>query len=99
SLHLGSTMCASQSRTTPPSACANPNHVDVMFDVFDPATNTIVIDPAPVLAMANVDENAPETSPGCMSFPDDPDCTTVMPRLGLAYGDVPGEPQQLVTMR
>ncbi|MEM8854762.1 MAG: MbnP family copper-binding protein [Pseudomonadota bacterium] len=99
SLHLGSTMCASASRTTAPSACENPNRMDVVFDAFDPSTNSIVIDPQPVLAMANVDENTPETSPGCMSFPDDPECATVMPRLGFAYGDAPAEPQQLVTMR
>lgn len=100
SLHLGSTMCASASRTTPPTdTCANPNDVEIVFERFDPATNVIVIDPAPVLADANVDENAPDTSPGCMSFPNDPDCATVMPRLGIAYGDLPAGPQQLVTMR
>jgi uncharacterized repeat protein (TIGR04052 family) len=100
SLHLGSTGCASASRTTAPAAeCANPNRVAIRFDRFDPATNVVVIDPAPVLAKANLDVNAPDTSPGCMSFPGDADCLTVMTRLGLAYGDVPAAAQQLVSMR
>lgn len=100
SLHLGSTGCAAASRTTAPTAaCANPNLVAVRFDRFDPATNVVVIDPAPVLAGANVDVNAPETSPGCMSFPGDPDCLPVMTRLGLAYDGVAAGAQQLVSMR
>ena len=100
SLHLGSTGCAAASRTTAPTAaCANPNHVAVRFDRFDPATNVVVIDPAPVLAGANVDVNAPETSPGCMSFPGDPDCLPVMTRLGLAYDGLAAGAQQLVSMR
>jgi uncharacterized repeat protein (TIGR04052 family) len=100
SLHLGSTGCASASKTTSPAAeCANPNRVAVRFDRFDPAANVVVIDPAAVLEAANVDANAPETSPGCMSFPGDADCLTVMTRLGLAYGDVAPGAQQLVSMR
>lgn len=100
SLHLGSTGCASASKTTAPGAeCANPNRVAVRFDRFDPARNVVVIDPAAVLAEADVDVNAPETSPGCMSFPNDPDCLAVMTRLGLAYGGVPPGPQTLATMR
>jgi uncharacterized repeat protein (TIGR04052 family) len=100
SLHLGSTGCASASKTTAPAAeCANPNRMAVRFDRFDPAKNVVVIDPAAVLAKADLDVNAPETSPGCMSFPNDPDCLAVMTRLGLAYGDVPPGPQTLATMR
>jgi uncharacterized repeat protein (TIGR04052 family) len=99
SLHLGSTMCQSPSRTTAPSACANGNRIAVAFDAFDPARNVIVLDPAPVLAGVNIEMNTPDTSPGCMSFPGDPDCLTVFPRLGLAYGDRRAEPQALVRLR
>jgi AZL_007920/MXAN_0976 family protein len=100
SLHLGSTGCASASKTTSPGAeCANPNRMSIRFDRFDPAANVVVIDPAPVLAGANVDVNAPETSPGCMSFPGDADCLPVMTRLGLAYDGVAEGAQQLVSMR
>ena len=53
-----------------------------------------------VLAAANVDVNAPSTSPGCMSFPGDADCPPVMGALGLAYGTAaaPGS-QRLFTVR
>jgi uncharacterized repeat protein (TIGR04052 family) len=101
SLHLGSTVCASAARTEAPKAeCAHPNRVTVQFDRFDPAAQTVVADIGAVLAGANVDVNAPMTSPGCMSFPNDADCPPVMGALGLGYGGVaaPG-PQRLFTVR
>jgi len=98
-LHLGSTMCAAQSKTEAPSACANPNHMPVLFTEFDPATHVVVVDPASVVVGADLRINAPETSPGCMSFPGDSDCLTVMEKLGLPYGDIPAGTQQLITVR
>lgn len=98
-LHLGSTMCAAESQTATPSECANPNRIDVHFDTFDPANNTIVIDPARVWEAVDLTQNTPETAAGCMSFPNDPDCTTVLPRLGLAYGDHPASEQVLLSVR
>ncbi len=101
SVHLGSTLCASPARTEAPKAeCANPNRVAVAFDRFDPATQTVVADIGNVLAGANVDVNAPNTSPGCMSFPNDVDCPPVMGALGLAYGGAaaPG-PQRFFSVR
>lgn len=98
-LHLGSTMCDAASKTTAPSACKNANRMEVRFDGFDPAKNTVVIDPAPVVADADLRVNAPETSPGCMSFPKDADCMSVMAKLGLPYMDVPAGTQSLVAMR
>jgi hypothetical protein len=41
-----------------------------------------------VLSKSNVDVNATGTSPGCMSFPNDPDCPAIMGALGLAYDGV-----------
>jgi len=99
SLHLGSTMCASPSKTTAPSACANSNRIDLTFEAFDPAKNVVVLDPAPVLAKVDVEKNTPETSPGCMSFPKDPECNTVMPKLGLAYGEYKAEAQAFARAR
>lgn len=94
SLHLGSTQCASAGATQPPSQCANPNRLRVTLANFDPARSVVVTDLRSVLAGANVDVNAPNTSPGCMSFPNDPDCMPVMPALGLAYGSAPAQPQR-----
>lgn len=98
-LHLGSTMCEAASKTSAPAVCANSNRIDLRFDGFDMAKNTVVIDPAPVVAEADLKVNAPETSPGCMSFLKDADCMTVMGKLGLAYMDVPAGTQALVTVR
>lgn len=100
SVHLGSTVCASASRTEAPSSCQNPNRVTVQLDRFDPSRQVVVADIGAVLAGANVDVNAPGTSPGCMSFPNDPDCPPVMAALGLAYGGVPAPgPQRLFSAR
>ncbi|GGX42940.1 metallo-mystery pair system four-Cys motif protein [Tateyamaria omphalii] len=99
-LHLGSTMCAAPSRTEAPSeACANPNVMQVAFDAFDPASHVVVVDPAPVIADADLATNTPETSPGCMSFPNDSDCNTVLPRLGLDFNAFGAEDQLLVSKR
>lgn len=101
SVHLGSTQCAAPSRTqAPQTACANPNRVTVSFDRFDPIKQTVVADMGTVLAGANVEVNAPNTSPGCMSFPGDADCPPVMGALGLGYGGVaaPG-PQRFFSVR
>lgn len=99
-LHLGATGCVSEARTVAPgAACANPNHVAVRFDSFDPAANTVVFDVAPVLAAANVDMNTPETSPGCMSFPNDNDCVPVLQNLGLPFRDIAAGAQVFAAMR
>ncbi|MCZ8321024.1 MAG: metallo-mystery pair system four-Cys motif protein [Novosphingobium sp.] len=99
SLHLGSTMCPAASRTQAPAQCANANRIAVRFARFDAGRNVVVVDPARVLAKANVDANAPESPAGCMSFPNDPDCMTVMPAMGLSYGGQPAGPQELLSIR
>jgi uncharacterized repeat protein (TIGR04052 family) len=100
SVHLGSTVCAAASRTSAPSACQHPNRVTVEFRHFDVDKGTIVADMGRVLKGANVDVNAPKTSPGCMSFPGDADCPPVMGALGLSYDGQPAPgAQQLFAVR
>jgi uncharacterized repeat protein (TIGR04052 family) len=100
SMHLGSTVCASASRTQAPSACQNPNTLTVRLDNFDLRRDQVMVDMGAVLAQANVDVNAPGTSPGCMSFPKDADCPAVMQALGLAYDGVAAAgPQRLIRVR
>jgi len=100
SVHLGSTLCASASPTESPSSCKNSNRVTVTFAKFDIAKNIVVTDLGAILAGANVDHNTPDTSPGCMSFPKDPDCPAVMSALGLAYdGKAPAGGQKLFSMK
>lgn len=95
SVHLGSTACASASKTTAPSACQNPNRVVVNLPSFDVTKNVVVADMAPVLARSNVDINTTGTSPGCMSFLGDADCVPILPALGLPYMDHKAGQQQL----
>ncbi len=100
SMHLGSTQCASTSGTSPPSACKNPNRMALKFADFDPAKGVVVIDVGRVLAATNVTVNARRTSPGCMSFEKDADCTAVMGALGLPYdGRAAPGPQRLFSAR
>lgn len=98
SVHLGSTVCASASRTQPPSGCQNSNRMEIRLSDFNPANNVVVIDMGRVLANSNVDINTAGTSPGCMSFPKDADCPAVMGALGLAYDGAPATgPQRLIS--
>jgi uncharacterized repeat protein (TIGR04052 family) len=100
SVHLGSTACASSSPTESPSSCKNSNRVTVTFTKFDLGKNIVAADLGAILTGANVDHNAPDTSPGCMSFPKDPDCPAVMSALGLPYdGVAPKGGQKLFTMK
>jgi uncharacterized repeat protein (TIGR04052 family) len=99
SVHLGSTACASPSPKDAPASCQNPNRVTVTFDRFDPAKQTVVVDIGRVLAQSNVDVNAHNTSPGCMSFLKDPDCPPVMRNLGLPYEGAPAGQQVLFSVR
>lgn len=86
-LHVGSTGCPGDVTTAPPTgSCANPNVAEVHLDGFRPATSVIVADVGRVLAGVDIAANATGTAPGCMSAPNDPDCTTIFPKLGLPIG-------------
>lgn len=99
SVHLGSTVCSSPSKTTPAKSCQNPNRPVVNFASFDVNKNIVVADMGRVLTKANVDTNTPGTSPGCMSFLGDADCVPIMPALGLPYMEHPASSQQLFSLR
>lgn len=97
-VHLGSTGCTTMGTTPPTTPCANPNIMDVALAGFDPETGVIVADVAPVLAGVDVTRNTAATAPGCMSFPNDPECDTVLPNLGIAYGANPAGAQRLFSV-
>lgn len=99
SVHLGSTDCASLSKTTPPTGCKNPNRVTITFDKFDSRKNIVVADLASLLRDANVDVNAPDTAPGCMAFTNDADCAPVMSAFGLPFNGQPVVPQRFFRVR
>lgn len=88
SVHLGSTLCASPSKTQGPSSCQNSNRIDIRMPDFNVAKDVVVIDMGRVLSNSNVDVNTEGTSPGCMSFPKDADCPAIMGAFGLTYDGV-----------
>jgi uncharacterized repeat protein (TIGR04052 family) len=94
-LHLGSTGCGVTGPTPPTAPCTSPNTLDVTLDNFLVGTSQVVIDHAPVLADVDVSVNTAQTAPGCMSFPGDPECNTIFPKLGLEYGANAAATQQL----
>lgn len=86
-LHLGSSGCPGSNPQAPPdSPCTNPNRVTYTLTGFDPWQDKIVADFGAVLANSDLTVNTTGTAPGCMSEPDDPECQTLLPRLGI--GDV-----------
>jgi uncharacterized repeat protein (TIGR04052 family) len=89
-IHLGSTTCTpSQTKTTVPTSCAQPNRVEVSLEPFDPIHDVVIADLGRLLADTNVDVNAASTPGGCMSFPGDPDCVGIFAHFGLPYGRNP----------
>lgn len=95
SLHLGSTQCVASAPTEPGRDCRNPNRPVITLTGFDPLATTIIADIGPVLAGVDITRNTERTPPGCMSFPNDPECRTVLPALGLPYMDLPAGEQRL----
>mgnify|MGYP002137180755 CR=1 FL=1 len=87
-VHLGSTGCASTSMRTPPKTCAQPNRVTVRLAGSDWLHQQVRIDLSALLRETRLGEQAPDTAPGCMSAPDDPDCHGVLKALGLRSGAV-----------
>jgi uncharacterized repeat protein (TIGR04052 family) len=85
-LHLGSTGCVSGSATeSPTSACTYPNLPNVCLTSFDLDTNEIVIDLATLFETTDITQVTANTAPGCMSGNNDPECQTLLPKLGLDF--------------
>jgi len=99
SIHLGSTACASSSLTTPATECRNPNRVAVTFDQFDPAKHVIIADLGALVRDTDLDVNAPDSAPGCMSGVDDADCPAMMSAFGLPFGTQPAGKQRFFRQR
>lgn len=90
-LHLGSTGCDGSPVDGGTTRCDNENRMDVELSNFDPATQTIAVDAAEILAESDLNQNLNETAAGCMSNPLDTDCAPIFKRLGLPFpGMTPG---------
>jgi uncharacterized repeat protein (TIGR04052 family) len=101
-LHLGSTGCEAPNGATPPEQpCANTNAVTVELEGFNPKMNFVLADVAALLATVDISTSTPEP-PGCMSGPQDPDCTAIFPALGLNLETgavLPDSPQTFFSIR
>ena len=85
--HLGSTGCT---LATPgdfsTSTCTKLNVPAISFAAFNPATQAVAFDIAPLFADTNFDAADGGGAPGCMSGETDPECAPTFPKLGLAIG-------------
>lgn len=95
-IHLGSTGCEENADGAVVS-CAQPNRVVVTLDGFDVMSDSVRVDLAAVLSESAVGVNAPDTPPGCMSSPGDPDCVPVFDGMGLGAAGPPA--QRLFSVR
>ena len=84
-IHLGSTGCEGGSATQPPTSCAASNRPDVLLSGFNPDHSVVVADLKALLSQNNIDSNAADTDPGCMSSPLDADCGPLFNSFGLAF--------------
>ena len=92
--HVGSTACEGDGRGNV-SACANPNRIDVDLADFDPDNDAVIAELGSLFVDTDVEKNTPETPPGCMGAPTDPECAGPFQRLGLPFGGQPGGEQQV----
>lgn len=93
-VHLGSTGCQASTGSQKPSSCKHPNTAKIVLTKFDPNKNVVIADLASLLANTNLTINQPNTPQGCMSSPDDRDCTNIMKNFGLPFGNQPASQQQ-----
>lgn len=99
-LHLGSTGCEGDGAGNV-SSCSEPNRVDAEIPLangFDASRNVVVLDIGKLFSDADVDVNTPETAPGCMSFPGDPECPAIFAHLGLPFGEQAGGTQDVFSV-
>lgn len=97
-MHLGSTGCASASRTTAPEKeCEHPNRVVISFESFNASTDAVNFDLAKLLADASLSVSPTNPRPSCMSGLTQDNCVPVMRALGLPFRDAAAVPQVVFT--
>lgn len=99
-VHVGSTGCQSEGPSRPPTSCTAPNRATVTLSGFNPEHSVIAADLKALLSQNDVDSNAPDTDPGCMSSPLDSDCGPLFDSLGLSFpGGHPAPGQRFFRLR
>lgn len=84
-VHIGSTECTGEAAMGEEVECGNPNRAQIELDGFDPASDEIVADLAMLFEGADLESNAMDTQPGCMSKLQDTDCKPYFHNLGLPW--------------
>ncbi len=85
-LHLGSTGCVSDSKVeSPTAACSYANLPHICLDNFNIDNSQVVIDLADLFSTTDITKMTALTAPGCMSGNNDPECQTLLPKLGLDF--------------
>ncbi len=84
-LHLGSTGCSGNPARDDAINCSAPNRVPVRLDNFDPSRDVVALDLAQLLGGSDLAHDKGGAA-GCMSAPQDPECTGIFERLGLRLG-------------
>ncbi|OJH42675.1 MbnP family copper-binding protein [Cystobacter ferrugineus] len=89
-MHLGSMDCPPAEPGQPYGRCTFPSLPEISLEGFVLDQSKVILDLASLLAEANLDAdaNVPNTSIGCMSQREDPDCAPVFNRLGLPFRDL-----------
>ena len=87
SIHIGSTGC-SDSAQSQLFDCTNPNRATIALSDFNPEDNVVIVDLAELLYNTDLSSNQANTPTGCMSSPEDADCSEIMQGLGLSFNGV-----------
>lgn len=85
-LHLGSTGCVSDGSTSAPTnECQYANTPRICLAEFDADTQTVGVQLDAMLQGTDISVNTASTPPGCMSGNFDPECISIIPRIGLDF--------------
>ena len=86
-LHVGASGCPGENPQAPPVGdCVSANLARIELLDFSPGSK-IVADLGTLLATVDLSFNTEGTAPGCMSEAGDPECLTLLPRLGIDDAD------------
>jgi len=85
-VHLGSTGCASDGKTSNPAAeCKFQNRPRVCLSGFDASVDTVGVYLDRILEDSDIATNVAGSPPGCMSGNSDPECIEILPKFGLDF--------------
>ena len=93
-IHLGSTGCEDSAQSDL-FGCTNPNRANVVLEDFNPEKDVVIADLAELLYQTDLTTNQANTAAGCMSSPEDSDCSAIFQNLGLSFNGIEPEPQLL----